>query len=117
MDDIYSVLVPDLSITSTPKSGRQYFPMLLTHAAMRGSDIREEGLRDEVCRLLFMALSTDTECFARWEEVYPRFIPQSNNLLLYILLQWRTLSGQVRNMILREEYLHLFNFFRLTIIY
>lgn len=80
---------------ATPKSPRQFFSMLLTHAAMNGDDIREEELRDDVCHMLVQSLSTDTECFTRWVEVYPRYIPQSNNLLLFIMLNWKQISSNV----------------------
>ena len=61
--------------------------MLLSHAATDKQD--EELLREEVCLLLTRSLENDLECFNRWEQIYPRFIIQSNNLLLYILLHWR----------------------------
>lgn len=69
--------------------------MLLSHAAVSGKDVREEDLRDDICRLLFETLCSDSECFIRWEDIYPRFIPQSNNLLLYILLGWDKLYDKV----------------------
>ena len=69
--------------------------MLLSHAAMNSGDTREEELREDVCHMLVRSLSEDNECFARWEEIYARYIPQSNNLLLFIMLDWKHLSSNV----------------------
>lgn len=45
--------------------------------------------------LLVSSLALDNECFKIWEERYVHFVAQSNNLLLYICLDWDSLSSQV----------------------
>lgn len=98
MGEIYEVVREEVSMFATSKSPRHFFSMLLTHAAMNGDDSREEELRDDVCHMLVQSLSFDNECFSRWEEVYPRYIPQSNNLLLFIMLDWKNISSNVSSL-------------------
>jgi hypothetical protein len=80
-------------------SARVYFPTLIRHAAANnsatGTEQAQEVLRDEVCLLLVQSLKTDKQCYQTWLEVYPRYIPHSNNLLLYIMINWKS----VRNLV------------------
>merc|ERR1712232_1324501 len=85
----------ELSVFANQKSPREYFSMLLSHAALSENEQQEVELREYVCDLFVECLSRDEECFERWKEVYPLFIPQSNNVLLYILLKWPTLCTRL----------------------
>jgi len=57
--------------------------MLLSHAATN-----KEELREEVLSSLCSCLKTDNECFNHWMEIHHSFLAQSNNLIVFILVNW-----------------------------
>jgi hypothetical protein len=57
--------------------------MLLSHGASPKQDLREEVLRN-----LVDCLGSDETLYAHWLEIYPSYVAQSNNLVLYITLTW-----------------------------
>jgi len=96
-------IFPELSNISKSLITRgQLFSRFLAHAATENSTFREVVLETLVVCLRGECSST----FSMWVEIYPKLIAQSNNLLLYILLNWEEELSQQIN---REELLQLVN--------
>eukprot|EP01094_Clydonella_sp_ATCC50884_P025070 TRINITY_DN6448_c0_g1_i3.p1 TRINITY_DN6448_c0_g1~~TRINITY_DN6448_c0_g1_i3.p1 ORF type:complete len:597 (+),score=187.86 TRINITY_DN6448_c0_g1_i3:122-1912(+) len=89
-----------LTIHATPT---HYFPMLLSHAATDKGGERQLELREEVLACLAHSLHISEDCFRVWEEIYVYFVAQSNNLLLYIYLNWDKLSDKLPSGLLVER--------------
>jgi len=68
----------------------KYFTLLLGHSATS-----KEGLRDELLGSLVWCLENDLKCFNYWHGLYSRFIAQSNNLMVYMLLNWNNIAGRI----------------------
>lgn len=58
---------------------KKHFTTLLSHAA-----IANQALRDEILSELLTILEKNPSITRIWKEVYPKYIAQSNNLLLYV---------------------------------
>jgi len=62
---------------------KRLFSMLLGHAASE-----KESLRVFVLTRLVDCLEANSACFSYWKEIYSKYVAQSNNLLLFIMLGW-----------------------------
>ncbi|KAJ3428035.1 cortactin and drebrin [Anaeramoeba flamelloides] len=82
-------LLEDLTIFFNPqKTPRLFFPNILTYTCTRNNWIRNKSIE-----YLLLCLQFDEFCYEQWKTIYPHYIPQSNNLVFQILLNWRQLSA------------------------
>ncbi|KAJ6246549.1 hypothetical protein M0813_19216 [Anaeramoeba flamelloides] len=99
-------LIEQLSIFSDLQSTPHlYFAELLEFACSTN-----DWLRNCSNRYLIESLVQDDYCFQVWKQIYPFFIPQSNNLILYLLMNWNTIKHQPK----REKIIQNIHSFRQT---
>ncbi|KAM9989233.1 hypothetical protein ACTFIY_005267 [Dictyostelium cf. discoideum] len=70
---------------SNNKIPSSYFFVLLNYSAMP-----DEALRERFLNKVIECLNIDSNCFGYLKGRYVEFIAQINNLLLYVLLQWKS---------------------------
>jgi len=69
-----------------------FFPVLISHAATENINLRQEVLHN-----LAECIKRDKQCLQVWFDLYPNYIPHSNNLILYILQHWQAYSKAISN--------------------
>lgn len=65
-------------------SSKKFFSTVLNYAANSNNHIRDYSLQS-----LLKLLAKDKQVFKVWKEVYPKYLAQSNNLLLFLDLQFK----------------------------
>ncbi|KAJ3430496.1 hypothetical protein M0812_23504 [Anaeramoeba flamelloides] len=82
------VLIERLSIFFDPAcTPHLYFPNILSLTTSTNNFIRNKANK-----YLVRSLIQDHSCFLVWEKIYTHNIPQSNNLLLFLLMNWNSLK-------------------------
>ncbi|KAJ6252478.1 transmembrane protein [Anaeramoeba flamelloides] len=82
------VLIEELSIFFDPAcTPHLYFPNILSLTTSTNNFIRNKANK-----YLVRSLIQDHSCFLVWEKIYTHNIPQSNNLLLFLLMNWNSLK-------------------------
>eukprot|EP01104_Vermistella_antarctica_P018379 TRINITY_DN6770_c0_g1_i1.p1 TRINITY_DN6770_c0_g1~~TRINITY_DN6770_c0_g1_i1.p1 ORF type:complete len:306 (+),score=60.65 TRINITY_DN6770_c0_g1_i1:136-1053(+) len=90
-----------VSLTHDDTAPRHFFAMLLAHAATDNKPLREEILRS-----LVSCFERDQSCFVLWKKVYLRFVAQTNNLILHLMLNWNRLHPKITGTELLELIQH-----------
>lgn len=80
--------VEKFTLWSSKQSPHHFFPMLLRHAGSA-----PKARRDEILEKLVTCLAKDSASYELWRKVYPSFVAQSSNLVLYITENWDRLTG------------------------
>ncbi|KAK5583053.1 hypothetical protein RB653_004643 [Dictyostelium firmibasis] len=95
----YSDILFDLKkLFSNNKIPSSYFYVLLNYSAMP-----DEALRERFLNKVIGCLNTDSNCFVYLKGRYVEFIAQINNLLLFVLLQWKSLEKKDGS---KQQYQH-----------
>jgi len=75
-------------------SSSRFFEALLGLTAADDRDEISKSKRSQVLELLTRSLCYDGSCFTLWRNIYPAYVPGSNNLLRHIAENWGTHDGE-----------------------
>jgi len=98
--------VEKTTLWSSKQSPRHFFPMLLHHGGSA-----PKARRDEILEKLVNCLGKDPESYEVWLDVYPTFVAQSSNLVLYITENWDRLTGSSEPILDAKKALEVVNAF------
>ncbi|KAJ6244063.1 transmembrane protein [Anaeramoeba flamelloides] len=74
------------------KTLKCYFPCILSFACSENHFIRNHSIG-----YLLQSLQLDEECFKKWELIYPKYIGQSNNVMIFLLQNWNKYKTTINN--------------------